>query len=161
MMKYLPALFALLLAVLPAQAAEQVQACTQMWCQEGLTVDLNSDEWPAGDYYFAVKLDGKLTNCKGTLPFKNCESNVVCNTKDITIGESGCALPPANHSFNTIHSQQAPADLAVAIRRADGKYFVWENAPQKICTFPNGAKCDERECCSVYSRIDIVWEDKP
>lgn len=167
MFKHLCAFFALLLTVMPAQAAEEAgidtagkpaMACTQMWCQEGLTLDLNSDEWPAGDYYFAINLDGKLTNCKAKLPFKNCESNVTCNTKDVTIGESGCALPPEQHSFNAILSQQAPSDVAVAIRRADGKYFVWDNSPQKICTFPNGARCDERECCSVYSEINIVWE---
>lgn len=158
MMKHLPAFFALLLLALPAKAAEETKACTQMWCQEGLTLNLNGDEWPAGDYYFAVNLDGKLTNCKGTLPFKNCQSSVVCNTKDITIGESGCALPPANHSFNAILSPQAPTDVVIAIRRADGKYFFWENAAQKICTYPNGAKCDARECCSVYSEVKVVWE---
>jgi hypothetical protein len=145
----------------PAELAPAITACTQMWCQEGLTLNLNGSDWPAGKYDFVVMLDGKVTRCKAELPFKTCDTNVTCSSSDVTIGESGCALPPESHSFNSITSKLSPTEIGIAIRRGDGKFFAWEKAIQKICTYPNGLKCDQRECCSVYAEADVNWEDQP
>lgn len=136
------------------------EGCTQMWCQEGLTINLNGSDWPAATYDFVVMLDGKATRCSATLPFKNCETSVTCNNSNVTIGESGCALEAHAHSFNSITSKLSPEQVGFAIRRSDGKFFAWERESQKICTYPNGAKCDTRECCSVYAEVDVVWEDQ-
>lgn len=151
---FLFALFALFLTAPPAAAQ---QACTEMWCQEGLTLNLNGSDWPAGRYTFTVSLDGATTHCTGSLPFKSCEGNVTCDTQDVTIGESGCALP-VGHSFHAIMSQKTPQHLNVAITRADGKTFSFDSAVEKKCFYPNGEGCDPRPCCSAVLQADVAWE---
>lgn len=140
---------------LPA-AAEK--ACTQMWCQEGLTLQFDGGTWPAGDYTFTVAMDGATTTCKGSLPFKSCDGNVTCDSEDVKIGESGCAMPANTHSFYGVLSQKTPNQLSVNITRNDGKSFSYVSEVKGTCFYPNGPSCDERQCCSAVVTTPLVWK---
>ncbi len=147
-------LLALLFIATPAQAEK---ACTEMWCQEGLMLQLKGIDWPAGDYQFTVDMDGARTVCKGSLPFKTCDGSVTCDTTDITIGESGCALPEG-HTFHAILSPKTPKHLTVSITRGDGKSFAYDSVVNQQCGFPNGAECDKRQCCSAVIDAQVDWK---
>ncbi len=154
MFKNLFFLLALLLAASPAKAE---QACTEMWCQEGLMLQLKSTDWPAGEYLFAINMDGAVTNCTGSLPFKTCDGSVTCDSTDVTIGESGCALPEG-HAFHAIMSPKTPEHLTVSIKRGDGKSFAFDSAVNQQCGFPNGTACDKRQCCSAVMDAQVEWK---
>lgn len=149
--------FVLCLLLMLATPALAQKACTEMWCQEGLMLQLQGGDWPAGDYEFTIGLDGAVTHCKGSLPFKTCDGSVTCDTKDVTIGESGCALPDG-HTFHAILSQKTPANLSVTIMRGDGKAFSYQSPVQKQCGYPNGKECDPRECCSAVMETPVEWK---
>jgi len=134
------------------------QACTEMWCQEGLTLQFDGGNWPKGEYVFKVNMDGAVTTCRGALPFKTCKGNVICDSDNIRIGESGCALPEEAHLFYGILSQKTPAHIAITIARGDGRKFSYEADVRSQCFYPNGPHCDARQCCSAVISVPLSWQ---
>ena len=142
-----------------SQPAGAQQACTQMWCQEGATLNLEGASWPPGVYHFTVRAGGIEAECEGRLPFASCEGpNVICNNALVTIGESGCALPEDAHSFHAVMAQGTPGHLDVAIKHESGRSFYYEAALEPQCFYPNGEGCDPRPCCSAVMTAKVVWE---
>lgn len=136
----------------------EILSCTQMWCQEGLMLNLKGDQWPAGEYMFKIKLDDKDVTCKGSLPFKTCDGSVTCDDASVTIGESGCAMENETHSFHAVMVQTPPKHMTLDIARGDGKSFSFDSAVESQCGYPNGEQCDLRPCCSAMLETEVVWK---
>lgn len=159
LMPIVPMLILLCLAALPARAQEEImRACTQMWCDEGMTLELRGSDWPAGRYDFRILLDGVETGCTGKLPLSSCETpNATCDNARVTIGESGCAMP-GGHSFHAVMTPDVPARIGLTITHESGKTFRYESAVEESCGYPNGKECDPNPCCSAHVAADIAWE---
>ncbi len=154
-MRIILSVLALVFFASPPAAA----ACTEMWCLEGLRVDLAGTSWPAGEYRFIIDADGRSRSCTARLPFPDCESlHAACSAPGVTIGESGCALPPEQQSFSDITLQNIPQSFSVRIEHDSGKVFEYQGDVQRMCTFPNGPQCDERQCCSAVLDTNVVWK---
>lgn len=147
-----------LMLLLSTAARAELLACTQMWCQEGMTVMFKDGVWPAGDYTFTVKLDDKTVTCKGSLPFKTCDGSVTCDAEGVTIGESGCAMGPETHSFHAVMTPVPPQHVTLDIARSDGKTFSFDSAVEAECGYPNGEQCDVHQCCSAVIETNVVWK---
>ncbi len=158
-MKSSALLLAVLLLIGSASTAQAQKACTQMWCQEGLTVNLKADTWLAGNYEFVVTADDRTVTCKSSLPFKSCEGNTACNGEGVMIGESGCALPPEAHSFHAIMLPVIPENIKITVTHQSGKTFSYQTPLEKSCFFPNGEGCDPKPCCSAVADFGLDWKD--
>lgn len=126
-------------------------ACTEMGCRDGFSINLEpSASWPAGRYIFELEADGKRQRCEGTLPLAACgHRNVTCSGDQIaTIGESGCALPAAQHAFGSIEIEQLPCEVHLAIRRDGALIGEQRIAPAYTWNQPNGPGCDP-QCLSA------------
>jgi len=149
----------LMCCTLVSTAAFAMQrACTQMWCMEGYTLELNAAQWPQGQYAFKIIADDEVYQCEGSLPFNGCGAPAVtCSADGIMIGESGCALPAETHGFSSLHLSEIPDNIAVTISGPAGS-FMYEDKVQKQCGFPNGEECDPRACCSAMHSVDVRWD---
>lgn len=125
----------------PAQAD---MACTEIGCIDGLSLTVPPDyHWKAGDYVFSFTLDGRVVTCMGALPLKECgEASVSCDGDDVTITESGCALPPEAQGFGDVHSASSPTKLRVKIVRNGAVIVDKKIVPHYRDTRPNGAQCE-------------------
>lgn len=146
--------------------AELVQSCTQMACVSGLNVSFTADasvpaSWPTGNYTFDVDMDGRKVTCKGVLPLRaDCESSIVCDGEGIQIGESGCALPPAEQFFYGLQSMDIPQHLKLTITH-DGGRFISHDAPvTQNCAEPPQTMCEQTMCCSAMISIPVIWQEK-
>lgn len=86
----------------PPVASKQ---CTDMACLDGIHIGLEPmGAWPAGNYVFDIDADGQHRTCHGTLPLPVCGTRALSCTGDLdlSIVESGCAMPPATHAFGDI-----------------------------------------------------------
>lgn len=141
-----------------ARAMAEQRACTQMWCVEGYTLQLNAEHWPAGQYAFKIIADDQVFNCEGSLPFNGCGAPAVtCSAEGIMIGESGCALPADTHGFASLQMTEIPDHIAVTIMGPAGS-FMYEDKIQKQCSYPNGEHCDPRACCSAMHSVNVSWD---
>jgi len=157
--------FTALLAALPACAAPSPgssdpggKVCTQMGCINGLHVNLAKvTPWTAGNYTFALELDGTPVTCTGALPLPACDQGAAlrCDVEGkVQIGESGCALPPEQHGFSDIQISGAPAKVKLTITREDQQLHSGELAPTYVTSRPNGPGC-EPECRGANAEVAL------
>ena len=157
--------FTALLAALPACAAPSPgssdpggKVCTQMGCIDGLHVNLAKvTPWTAGNYTFALELDGTPVTCTGALPLPACDQGAAlrCDVEGkVQIGESGCALPPEQHGFSDIQISGAPAKVKLTITREDQQLHSGELAPTYVTSRPNGPGC-EPECRGANAEVAL------
>ncbi len=146
--------------ILASVAQAEMIACTQRWCQEGLTVNLQGTEWPTGDYIFKVKADEQEFICTSKLPFTDCETSAVtCDKEGVSIGASGCALPPEGHSFHGVMMNNADIkQISVDIMHSNGKKASFTSPVAAQCGYPNGEQCDSHQCCSAVLDAPVVWQ---
>lgn len=146
-------------ASLTGVAHAQEKACTEMWCQEGLSVRLEgAGSWPAGRYDFYIKADDLVVTCRAELPLRgDCAPSSECSHPDWRVGESGCALTPDAHSLHEISAAMMPRHIRIDIMRPDGKAARLESAVQGHCGYPNGKECDKRQCCSGGLTMPLEW----
>lgn len=134
-------------------------ACTSMGCEDGLHVALSPDSgWPAGAYRFVIVADGQTTVCEGALPLRACEqgASLKCDRPGVMIGESGCALPAAQHGFSSLQLAAGPANVVATIER-DGKELVRKSiAPAYRETHPNGPSCPP-SCRQASDAIGVAF----
>ena len=141
----------------PAGGEGGERACTQIGCLDGLRLSLDkATPWLPGDYTFAFELDGEPVECKGALPLPSCDvgPSLRC-TPDalVQIGESGCALPPAQHGFSDITIERAPKQVSLKISHDDQPLLVGADiTPDYKTTQPNGPGC-EPTCRSASSAV--------
>jgi hypothetical protein len=134
------------------------RACTEMWCQEGLNIELKAADWAPGAYKFVVETGGATVTCRAKLPFDSCDAHAACDGEGVGIGESGCALPPETHGFYSVMLDKIPDAVKLTIERGDGAVFTYAAPVTAQCSYPNGEGCDERQCCSAHLAADVTWQ---
>jgi hypothetical protein len=125
-------------------AKGNVEACTEIGCTDGFTIRFSpSSSWKAGTYRFTVKHDDQTTICEGSIPLKPCGSaSLTCDSDKILIGESGCALPEAQHGFSEISSMHTFQKVDVKVER-DGAEIANKDYTLTYKTVqPNGPQCE-------------------
>lgn len=118
--------------------------CTTIGCVDGLTVRFDpATTWKHGKYVFSLEADGVTQTCTGTLPLPPCgpTGGLSCTADIATIGESGCALPPAQHGFADIHFRSGPSKVAIRIERDGVSLANATLAPAYQTVQPNGPSC--------------------
>lgn len=139
------------------QAPDGVANCTAMGCIDGLHVDFSPNAgWPSGHYRFIVEAGGKTTTCEGDLPLRACSEgpSLRCDGEGVMIGESGCALPPAEHGFSDLELRDGPAEVRLTIERDGARLVTKSMKPAYRTTQPNGPGC-EPVCRQAAERIDL------
>jgi len=119
------------------------KACTQMGCIDGFTVDVEPQVWPHGQYKFTIAADDRNTICEGALPLPACGKPALTCKGDVEVmvGESGCALPPAQHGFGGFTFKGAPAKVSIAITRGGKEVAKAAYTPAYKKVQPNGPEC--------------------
>jgi hypothetical protein len=163
------ALFALvLLTALPACNKDQAapdqpskpgeKMCTMIGCINGFRAEMKkATPWLPGLYTFNFDLDGKTVECKGSLPLQACESgpSLSCSPDAVVqIGESGCALPPAQQGFSDIQITGEPQRVRVTISQDDKPLHTADLTPNYVTSQPNGEGC-EPTCRSANGEIAV------
>ncbi|UQA62862.1 hypothetical protein [Polyangium aurulentum] len=127
----------------PAPPSDRV--CTEIGCLNGLSVDLQSaGGWKPGKYRFEFDFDGTATTCEATLPLRACDAgpSVTCSPNGaVTIGESGCALPPEQHGFSGFNVEGMPRSVKVRITRDGATLAEATSTPSYRKVQPNGEGC--------------------
>ena len=169
-----PALFALLALSMAACSKEQPGAngpsapntsdapggkmCTEIGCENGARLTLaKATPWLPGAYIFNFELDGKAIECKGALPLQSCEAgpSLSCTPDaQLTIGESGCALPPAQQGFSDVMIPGAPQRVKVKVSRDGQEIGAADLTPNYMTSQPNGEGC-EPTCKTASGDIAI------
>lgn len=121
------------------------KACTKMGCRSSLEIEVTGTKPGKGKYAFEIEADGKKAQCELSLPLKACDKGLSTKcTGDVKveIGESGCALPPAEHGFGPISLPDSPAAARVVIKK-DGKPLSDKRfTPAYKTSQPNGPGCE-------------------
>lgn len=138
----LAGLFTLLLAFSSPSYAQR--ACTEIGCNDG--IDFTADpsfDWDNGQYEVHVAIDYKTVSCFGQLPLNACESGPTfkCDDPEVTIMESGCALPRDQHGIAGIHVAAEPRKIIVRIARNYKTIVTRTIIPQYQTSRPNGRGC--------------------
>lgn len=133
------------------------RACTQMWCQEGYTLQFNAVSWPRGHYSLKIIADENVYLCEGSLPLQPCGTpSITCSDPAVQVGESGCAMPADRHGFYAVMLTEIPDNIVVSLTGPGGS-FTHESTVEKRCGYPNGEACDPRPCCSAMESVHIGW----
>jgi hypothetical protein len=116
-------------------------ACTDMGCDDGLSVDFSLTE--PGDYSIEVIADGESVTCTGTLPLLPCEQGgVSCSAPHVMLGASGCALSEAEHALGGLIIAGAhPASVEVIVSRDGTELGRQTFSPSYVRVAPNGEAC--------------------
>lgn len=129
----------------PTHGGAEPRACTEIGCDNGLMLNFLADSgWQPGNYRVVVDVDGQPVSCHGSLPLPACESGggFQCDSPDVRLGESGCALPPEQQGLSDIHLETTSAtEVSVTIER-DGQLMattVLKPSFQRVQ--PNGPDC--------------------
>jgi hypothetical protein len=131
--------------------------CTAIGCVDGLSIALVAPGgWTPGSYVFTIVADGATQTCKGALPLPSCNTpGLRCDNTLATIGESGCALPSAEHSFADLRFASGPAKVKVHIER-DGSTLADDALePTYQTSQPNGPNCGPI-CRQASASISLV-----
>ena len=137
-------LLALMLVAGFAETAQAQRACTEIGCQNGLTLDVEpSFDWKWGRYDIHLMFEGRSVNCYGSLPLKKCEKgpSFKCSSDYVTIGESGCAMPETTHAISGIYVDDTPDRVMVRILRDHKAVITRTLSPEYRESQPNGKGC--------------------
>lgn len=127
-----------------ASFAHAQKACTEMGCANGLTLAADpSFDWEPGFYDFKFFVDGKTMSCRGKLPLDRCEDAPTfgCDSRNVEIVESGCALPINKHAIAAIHIKGMPRKVIVTAKRNDKPFLTRTISPKYEQVQPNGPGC--------------------
>ena len=130
----------------PASKDPGGKMCTMIGCINGVHLNLaKPTPWTAGNYTFALELDGAAVTCTGALPLPACDKGnaLRCDVEGkVQIGESGCALPPEQHGFSDIQILGEPARVKLTIKHEDQQLHSGELTPTYVTSRPNGPDCE-------------------
>lgn len=138
-------------------ASPEPRACTEIGCIDGLHIELEPNaSWAPGRYRFVLEAGGAEQVCEATIPLPPCEAPpVTCSGASFAqIGASGCAMPPAQHGFATIHFPDAHEQVRVLVER-DGEPLLDQALQPTYRTLqPNGPGCGPT-CRSANARLSV------
>jgi hypothetical protein len=142
----------------PGSSDPGEKACTMIGCENGVRLTINKPTpWVAGAYVFNFELDGKAVECKGALPLQSCEAgpSLSCTADaKVRIGESGCALPVAQHGFSDITVLDAPQRVKIKVSRDGQEIGAADLTPNYMTSQPNGEGC-EPTCTNASGELAI------
>lgn len=159
--RYLSVMFLVLLAVKAFYSAANAGSdmmCTQMWCDEGFTLNLTAPQWQAGQYQIAMDVDGTAVTCTAQLPLPPCGQEAftcTANDLDFAVITQGCAMPPATHALGGVRMQKVPKNFSAIVTLPDGSVRTTAGAVESHCGFPNGEHCDPRACCTGKMALSL------
>jgi hypothetical protein len=133
----------LFILLFPVETQAQ-KACTQIGCTDGLMLRADpSFDWEPGIYEFTVMADARTLSCRGVLPLKPCGNTPTfgCNSQNIRIGESGCALPTTQHAISDIWISGSPKRVVVSATRNGRPFLSRVLLPEYQRLQPNGEGC--------------------
>lgn len=141
-----------------ATAGDGQQICTEIGCENGLKLAVKkATPWLPGNYVFSFDIDGKAVECRGALPLQSCDAgpSLSCTPDAVVqIGESGCALPAAQHGFSDITVRGEPQAVKLKLLLDDKPLNAADVTPNYVTTQPNGAGC-EPTCRNATAEVDI------
>ena len=116
-------------------------ACTDMGCEDGLSVDFSLTE--PGDYTVEIVADGQTITCSATLPLPPCDrGGASCSAPGVLLMASGCALPASNHSLGGVMLSGAhPETVEVVVSRDGNEERRQSFTPTYQRVAPNGEAC--------------------
>lgn len=132
--------------------------CTEIGCADGLVVQVTpTAAWPAGEYRFTIEADGATTTCTGSLPLPECGTPAIrCDATGVTIGESGCALAPAEHAFSDIMFTANPASVTIEVDLDEQRVGSQSWSPSYQQVQPNGPDC-EPTCTNATVALALTF----
>ncbi len=151
-------LAAFVLTFLSSGAPFAQVGCTMIGCVSGLTINFDDGKWLPGEYHFDLIADGTAYHCQGSLPFRSCENNVICDREGIMIGESGCAMPPETHGFFAVMMEEIPGSISLTVKHESGREYQFSSGVEPQCGYPNGKECDIEPCCSAVLNQKLEWK---
>jgi hypothetical protein len=117
------------------------EACTEMGCIDGLTVQFDPPLEGKGTYAFDVTVDGAAYHCEATIPLEG--SSTVCGSGGIvSIFLSGSELPVAEQTLPGLHVEGTPASVQVQVHRDDALVADADLSPKYQTVQPNGPDCE-------------------
>lgn len=153
-----------LAAMPPLPARDGGGPCTTLGCANGFSVDLQPDaSWAAGAYTWEIDLDGHRITCEGALPLRPCgERSVQCTSHDVTISESGCALPAAQRAFSGLSFDQnlCPEHVHVTLKRGADVLFDQDFRPEYRRIVANGPGCGP-VCINAHATVNVPRAARP
>jgi hypothetical protein len=119
-------------------------ACTEMGCSNGLVLSGGeSFDWQPGFYDVRIFADGRTMTCRGKLPLDACADAPTfgCNSPNVEIVESGCALPENKHAIQSVIIKGTPRKVIVSVRRNDRPFLTRTVSARYETVRPNGPGC--------------------
>ncbi len=136
----------------------QDRPCTKIGCQNGLQIELvRPTPWPPGSYRLTLGIDGKRVSCEGSLPLPACDAGpgFQCEDDSLTLGESGCALPPEQHGIASLNSTATEgSDVSLTIEHDGALNATAKLRPAFQDVQPNGPGC-EPVCRNAGLRLNL------
>ncbi len=116
-------------------------ACTEMGCIDGLTVQFVPALTAKGTYVFDVTVDGTAYSCEATLPLG--DSSTVCGSGNVvSIFLSGSELDPTDQSLPGLHVEGTPKSVQLQVHRDDTVVAGANLSPEYQTLQPNGPECE-------------------
>ena len=133
-------LLAFLLACTDSDDSDRSDACTEMGCIDGLTVNFAPALMGKGTYTFDVTVDGTAYACDATIPLEG--SSTVCGTGGVvSIFLSGTELDPSKQSLPGVHVEGAPKSVQIQVHRDKALVADADLSPKYQEVQPNGPDC--------------------
>jgi hypothetical protein len=122
------------------------RACTELGCQNGVTVDFSYTQ--PGAYVFVVTIDGDITTCKAALPLAQ-QPPTACDRDAVLLGLVGSMLPAAQQSIGGLILPTTLTAKSVTVKATRDGTLVGEKTfvpPYVVTPSPNGPGCEPAEC---------------
>lgn len=115
-----------------------------MGCDSDITLRAPEGfDWEPGLYTFNFFVDGKTMSCRGKLPLDDCEDAPTfgCDSPNVEIVESGCALPMNKHAIGAVVIKGTPRRVVVSAKRNSQPFLTRTLSPRYEDVRPNGPGC--------------------
>lgn len=124
-------------------AADSGKACTDMGCQSGFVVTLQTAEWNEGEYQVMITADDRTILCAAKLPLPKSYPQSTCSASDVTLGTSGSELPFPQQSLSEVRfSSTYPFKVTILLTRDSIKLAERTFTPEYETLQPNGPGCE-------------------
>lgn len=130
--------------------------CTAIGCQSGFSLSVSpSSGWAPGSYRFELNVDGLAVTCDGVIPLQGCAGpSFSCDADGVRLGESGCALDPAQHGIASVLFDGYPRALSIRVVKDGAEVTNTQLTPSYKAIQPNGPGCDPI-CCSASGELTV------
>lgn len=137
--------------------ADPGRPCTMIGCYNGFTASLDTKgPLPPGHYTVDVEADGVRGSYEVDIPLPPCDTRgKYTGELKFGVGESGCALPPDQHTLSEVHLETLPKEVKIRIVRTGTVLADVAFTPAYRESRPNGPDC-EPVCNSASEKITVT-----